>query len=230
MLYLKRDEGHDKHTIEKVIDKVISDTITLRYTTFNTGKGTWEVVRAEWIQNGEIVVKIDHGYSHYPSSYFKRDGKDYIITPTQSYQEGVIICLDDQKVYKVSHDGWCPTQFYLNADNTKVAIPGCFWGGSYDYRFYDISNLEEVKLIKETEMVRDSENERWEGNEFVYEYMLYIGRDGKDDDQEPWKSCEVVKEGDGWNVINIPNSSFNEGGDYSDAFRANFQDTFRIIV
>lgn len=225
MIYLKRTpHGHDEYFEEESKTTQITPQIKRILTSFRTGTGTWNVVRAEFHYNNKLSLKIDHGYSYFKSIHFCKDGLNYIISPGASYQEGIITCLDTLKSYKINHDGWCPVEFFLNPSQNILCISGCFWAAPYEYRFYDISNLENIHIIHSDDMEMDAENEQWKDDEtFVYKFISFIGKDGKNSEETPWKSHEVEHKDNNFTIKDIENKTFDDQGNYTQEFIDNFQ-------
>jgi hypothetical protein len=232
MLYLKLSHSHDEYFEENSMVTQMTPDIKRVLTSYRTGTGSWNVIRADFHYKGELTFRVDHTYSYFKSVHFMRDNLNYIISPAASYQQGIITCLDTKKIYKINHDGWCPVEYFLNKSANILGISGCFWAAPYEYRFYDIRDLDNINLIKVIDMEHDASNEQWiDDSIFSYNYIAHKGKDGKTEEDPPWKSHNVIRNGSSFEIAEIKdNMMFGEDGEYSKEFIDNFTCTHKVEV
>lgn len=72
--------------------------------------------------------------------WFERDGEEWVQFSPKADKQCFFNCTTGQ-AYDHEKNGFCWTDCFVNPSNTVVAVDGCYWGGPWEVRFYDILNL-----------------------------------------------------------------------------------------
>lgn len=120
-----------------------------QYKTSNDpNKRTWNYSKGvvKNIQTEEIVSEICRNYPGFEHLFFQNRGREWMITG-KTYTSQCFIDLDNGNVYdnkdETSINDLCWTQMIPNASGTILAVSACFWGGPFEYYFFDISKPED---------------------------------------------------------------------------------------
>jgi hypothetical protein len=111
-----------------------------------TKKSTWDYTQGFVYTKDDIIIgTIKRNYSEFPFCFFVHDKVEYLVSG-RSYMRQTIINCQTGEIYDNSTDDtasdFCWSSIY-QLDNNTLCAYGCFWGGGYDLKFFDISNLSE---------------------------------------------------------------------------------------
>lgn len=117
-------------------------------TYFTTGKGSWNYTQGLVYSVGseQPIAEIQRNYSSFPFLFVENhpNGHQYLICG-EDYQGQTVIELDTGKrrdllpeEAKKGH-GFCWSSYKFHAPTQLVIVSGCFWGGGYEYKFFDFS-------------------------------------------------------------------------------------------
>lgn len=216
-----------------------SGRYSLLLTERKTSSSSWEVWFADVKNNvtNEIIGNIAMDYSHPFYQFIQKDGKEYLFF-CPHYQHQAVVDLETHEVVHHAYDTFCWAKAYPSPSANILAVDGCYWAAGYDLRFYDISDpmAEKFPILKTVDSPHDSEKHSWtDENTFTCLYHVYKGKDGKDDDEPPWKAHECY-----WAIVDgerrlmcediIGNKSFAEDGEYTQEYIDNFFDWITIKV
>lgn len=120
---------------------------------FSTKPGCWDYslgkIYSLKTNHSESIAEIKRNYSHFPFAWaiYHPNGHDYLICG-KSYMGQTVVELDTGKVFNYSPKGedFCCVEFYPSPDKTKIAISGCYWGGTYEVRICDFSDPSKLPL------------------------------------------------------------------------------------
>lgn len=105
-----------------------------------SGRSTWDYTEGFIYFNNVFVGSIKRNYSRFPFCFF---GK-YLISG-RSYMRQTIIQCETGQIYDNTDDqeisDFCWSEISQLDENTLV-VYGCVWGGSYEYCFFDVSDVE----------------------------------------------------------------------------------------
>jgi len=113
-------------------------------TSIKSGKSTWAYTQGfVYDINNNLIGSIKRNYSSFPFVFFKQGPKEYLVSG-RSYMRQTILDLETGKVYDNTEDpdadDFCWAEIIQLDENTIVA-QGCYWGGGYEYRFFDFTNI-----------------------------------------------------------------------------------------
>lgn len=116
--------------------------------TYDTGKvsgrSTWEYTQGfVYDMENNLIGTIKRNYSSFPFVFFKQGTKQYLVSG-RSYMKQTILDLDNGMIYdntdEPDSDDFCWADIAQLDENT-VVVSGCYWGGGYEYKFFDFINL-----------------------------------------------------------------------------------------
>lgn len=105
---------------------------------YKTGPGSWNYTQGFVYKGEQLIGFIKRNYCEFPFCFFSH----YLVSG-RSYMKQTFLDLDTGEIYDNCHDAssqFCWSSIYTMDDQTLVAH-GCFWGGGYEYVFYDVSDL-----------------------------------------------------------------------------------------
>lgn len=115
-----------------------------------SGKSTWEYTEGFIYNNDELVGSIKRNYSEFPFCFFKQNNQEYLISGS-SYMRQTILDCQTGDIYDNVNDedasDFCWASIDQLDENTVVVL-GCVWGGSYDYCFFDFTNIKSWPELK----------------------------------------------------------------------------------
>ena len=94
---------------------------------------------------GEWVGEIQRNYSIFPFLFFQKGQREYLISGRTYTTSHTIINCETGHIYdntdeNENKDELCWSQMW-QIDERTLCVLGCYWGGSYFYSFFDLSNL-----------------------------------------------------------------------------------------
>lgn len=110
-----------------------------------TNKNTWEYTKGIIynIDSLNIVGFIKRNYSAFPFLFFVKDGVEYLISG-RSYMSQTILNCETGQIHDNTNDPdrsqFCWSEI-IQVDENTVAVNGCFWGASYEYKFFDFTDI-----------------------------------------------------------------------------------------
>lgn len=109
-----------------------------------TGKQTWEYTQGfVYDNNNNLIGTIKRNYSEFPFVFFKKDDIEYLVSGKSYMRQTILNCVTGQ-IYDNTDDpdgdDFCWASISQLDENTIVAN-GCYWGGGYEYKFFDFSNI-----------------------------------------------------------------------------------------
>lgn len=123
-----------------------SGRYTLTVTNYPMGEGYWKFSRGVVTnQAGEVVADVKRNYSSFWFTWMEGhcDGHDYLFCG-EDYQGQTLCQLDTGATRSeipdeaIEGNGFCWAAATL-LDSTTLLVEGCYWGGPYEYRLYDVS-------------------------------------------------------------------------------------------
>lgn len=132
----------------------------LAITSIATKPGCWNhtIGTVHNVATGSQLAEVKRNYSSFPFSWVEghANGHDYLVCG-ENYQGQTVIELDTGNrkdslpdSAKLGH-GFCWAVHEYNADQKLLVVDGCFWGGPYEYKFYDFSDpmngWEEIEVV-----------------------------------------------------------------------------------
>lgn len=118
-------------------------------TPFTTGKGTWNYSQGLVYRVGEElpIAEVRRNYGHFPFLFVEDhpNGHQYLVCG-EDYQGQTVIELDTGKrrdtLPEEARQGWgfCWAEYKFHPATQTIVVDGCFWGGGYEYKFYDFSD------------------------------------------------------------------------------------------
>ena len=116
---------------------------------FETGPNTWAYAQGKVYAMGSDIpiAVVNRNYGAFPFLFVEDhpNGHSYLICG-EDYQGQTVIELDTglRRDYlpEEAHDGggFCWASYTFHADSKLLVVDGCYWGASYDFRFYDFSD------------------------------------------------------------------------------------------
>jgi hypothetical protein len=105
--------------------------------------GAWGWTRGvlKNVSTGEIITTIDRKYPNFHHSFFVHNGQEWFYSGEHYYHQ-TIINLETGETYKNQLGNWCWTDVKAAFHGNILVVTGCYWGDSYEYRFFDFSHPE----------------------------------------------------------------------------------------
>lgn len=112
---------------------------------YSTGLRTWNYSRGiiKRLSDNKIY-NIDRNYGTFPFLFFTQRGVEWLLCG-RKYLSQSFFNLDQWKEYeKIDYQtsDLCWADYDISPDENTMVVTGCIWGGEYEYRFYDISDIE----------------------------------------------------------------------------------------
>jgi hypothetical protein len=110
--------------------------------TYNTskvsGSNTWEYTEGFVYNKNVLMGSIKRNYARFPYCFF-----EHYLVSGRSYMRQTIIDCENGQIYDNTDDpeagDFCwDTIYYMK--NTLIVL-GCYWGASYEYCFFDVSDV-----------------------------------------------------------------------------------------
>lgn len=142
------DYYKDENVIETSQHMSPSGNYKLIVKKYNTskvsGQSTWEYTQGlAYDMDNNLIGYIKRNYSEFPFVFFKQDEKEYLVSG-RSYMKQTILDLQSGEIYDNSDnpdvDEFCWADISQLDENTLV-VNGCYWGGGYEYKFFDFSDI-----------------------------------------------------------------------------------------
>lgn len=152
-------------------------------------------------QDDKEIMKLERKYNNFV--FFTKNNQDWLIC-TKDYYQQLFINLEDVKMYEFNSDGFCWVRMFPSPNSNILLVLGCVWACTYEYIFYDISDIPKgVRLLpflneEDKNFCLDELGLCIEGN-----ICSQFGTNYPDDD---FKEGEIEEE-DG--TINKPSVEFN---------------------
>lgn len=118
-------------------------------TPYSTGKGTWNYTQGTVyrVATGDRIAVVRRNYSAFPFLFVEEhpNGHPYLICG-EDYQGQTVIELDTRRRRDFRPEaanqgvGFCWSSYQFHAPTQTLMVDGCYWGGPYEYKFYDFSN------------------------------------------------------------------------------------------
>jgi hypothetical protein len=139
--------------------------------TFGNGDGYWNYTRGIVENlNGEIVADVSRNYSSFPYLFFKQDDVTYLFCGFD-YQSYTVCNLNTGVMRHFfpksaeNGNGWCIASIDSYDEEEKtIVLNGCYWGGSFDFRKLDLSNINELPFSVTDEWSEDVDDD-WDDDE-----------------------------------------------------------------
>lgn len=120
---------------------------------YRTKEGCWEYTCGEIydVKDDRLICKIPRNYSRFSHGFFNKNNQEWLVTGI-TYMSQVFVNMDTCEVFddvvKERESGryqngasFCWSNMWGSPDGNILAVQGCYWGGSYDVLFYDISDI-----------------------------------------------------------------------------------------
>lgn len=137
--------------IEKYFDpQYIVDTKEILYKEFRliihkydttklSGSNTWEYTQGILYKGDQIIGAIKRNHSHFPYYFFEKSNKTYFISGSSYMSQTMIDCENGNRYESKNESSFIWTR-YIPIDENTLCVCGCFWGGPYQYEFYDMTD------------------------------------------------------------------------------------------
>lgn len=104
------------------------------------------------ISDNQLIATINRNYDILYHSWFTKNNQEWFQSGS-TYMSQTFINLETGKVYDNTDQlkqteryqqgmEFCWAKSMIRQDGNTLAVLGCFWGGSYDYKFFDFTNPE----------------------------------------------------------------------------------------
>ena len=109
------------------------------------GEG-WKICRGVIVDDKDnIIVDIIRTYGNFPFAWFIgcRD-RDCILVSEEYYGTWVYCPLTSPRPFVSGSQygyAFCPYKFIISPDNKYMVVPGCHWGGPYEYRVFNLETI-----------------------------------------------------------------------------------------
>lgn len=122
----------------------VSGNYKLVIKTYNTsklfGRSTWDYTEGFVYNNDKFVGSIKRNYGSFPFCFFGH----YLISG-RSYMKQTVIHCETGQIYDNTDDPesdeFCWSSI-MQMDDLTLVVYGCYWGAGYEYKFFDVSNVE----------------------------------------------------------------------------------------
>jgi hypothetical protein len=109
-----------------------------KYTKIKPPKN-WNYCVLEVYKGPRLISSLERNYPNFPYEVFKHpSGKDYLLC-SLSYSGMTCVDLSTGEVQS-ANTYWCMAAFNTHYQRPYVAVEGCYWGGGYSVRLYDLSS------------------------------------------------------------------------------------------
>lgn len=113
---------------------------------YSTRKGCWGFSQGTVSSNGNVIAVVQRNYQHFPRLFIEGlNGHDYLVCG-EDYQGQTVIELDTGKrrdyLPKGAEEGcgFCWASYNFNEKMKVLMVDGCYWGASYEFKFFDFSD------------------------------------------------------------------------------------------
>lgn len=182
--------------------KDIFGPYTLIIDFYKTGEKTWEYTKATILKDDDKEIgSLCRNYLSFPYCFFKKNDDEYWMAFGLKYYQQHLVNLNNFEIFSNPNDDqYCTSTYFVNPTGKYMVTLGCYWGGDYFYRFYNISdpknwleikienvpsNTEGYELIQAdnsepSEFILYTRNEKWISDDvFSFEqYYEYTVKDG----------------------------------------------------
>ena len=116
--------------------------------TYNTSnisnKSTWEYTQGfVYCIDGNLIGSIKRNYMQFPFAFFKSNTSEYLVSG-RSYMRQTILDCGTGQIYDntddLDADDFCWAEI-IQLDANTIVAQGCYWGGGYEYKFFDFTDL-----------------------------------------------------------------------------------------
>lgn len=108
-------------------------------TTKLSGSNTWKYTQGLLFKGDLRIGSIKRNYSHFPYFFFEKKNKTYFISGS-SYMSQTIIDCENGNVYESKDQSSFIWTNYIPIDENTLCVCGCYWGGPYQYEFFDMTD------------------------------------------------------------------------------------------
>jgi len=114
--------------------------------TYNTknisGKSTWDYTQGFIYNHDQLIGSIKRNYMSFPFCFFKQNNQEYLISGSSYMRQTILDCQTGEIYDNVNEDvsNYCWASIEQLDENT-VFVQGCYWGGGYNYCFFDFTNF-----------------------------------------------------------------------------------------
>jgi len=123
--------------------------VKVTFTSHDTGKGHWAYTKAVLtrLETGEEITTIRRNYSVFPFEWITLANATYFVCGF-NYQGQTFVNIatgwrkDALSDGAEEGHGFCWSKFNLLGDGATLLVEGCIWACPYEYRFYDVSDIE----------------------------------------------------------------------------------------
>lgn len=116
---------------------------------FPSRPGCWDITRGNLFKaDGTFIVAIPHNYDKFPFCWLENhpSGNDYLICG-ETYSSTTMVDLNTGLYHTDNEDKFCNVTFYPSPDNQYIAVHGCYWGDSYEFKLYRFTTVNN-QLVK----------------------------------------------------------------------------------
>jgi len=105
------------------------------------------------------ITKIQRNYGAFPFAWFTYNEQTYLVYGVHYQHYGILNCHTRERWDYTSRDGYCHAEWKWDAEKpTEIVGIGCFWGGPYTRRTYDITNPQLFPWEVKSEVSDDDED------------------------------------------------------------------------
>lgn len=145
---------HDEHSP--------SGRYHLRVSRYTTGARSWACTQGVVTDTTTGAARtVTRNYHCFPYAWIENPGADAFLICGRDYQSLTVlnVATGQERTFFLR---WCAASF-ATWSPTLLAVHGCFWGGSYHYRLFDVSNLSAWFALGPDEVPPDVlENDAWD--------------------------------------------------------------------
>lgn len=164
---------------------------------FNTKKGCWSYSQGQIfsLKSDTPLAIVNRNYGSFPFLFIENhpNGHDYLVCG-EDYQGHTVIELDTGKradhLPNEAEDGFgfCSAIFSnFNLEHQLLLVDGCYWGGPYEFKFYDFSDpLNKFQMLEDEDGIfSDARKPTFEPDGTIKTYYSYENTNEDDDESVP---------------------------------------------
>lgn len=144
-----------------------SGRFSLKIITYKTKEGCWNYTKGILSNESSKIAEVYRNYSTFHHSFFNKDNHEWIQTGS-TYMSQTFINLDTGEVFDNSEKlkqteaykkgycfCWCRSK--VSPDGKTIAVSGCYWGASYEIKFFDLSDMNNIVELDCSEDIYDDD-------------------------------------------------------------------------
>lgn len=118
-----------------------SEKYKLVIATFETGPSTWGVTQGTVYEGDHEIAVVRRNYHAFPNLFVESHPKGDFLVCGEHYQRQTIVNLQTgERANGDASQGFCWVSHRFHKWSSTLVVDGCYWGGSFDVKFYDFSD------------------------------------------------------------------------------------------